>query len=206
MLDSARSLSLVLIMFVGNACKADEPAKTPAGTPLATPVATPDATDAATSEGKRVVGELKRRLVTRLTEALAGGPVAAIEVCGTEAPAIATAVAGAGVTVGRATRKPRNPANLASDWRADALAYFEQQHAEGKKLDGAIWVRVLPSGRAAYAEPLVISNLCVTCHGPTDALAPDVKQVLATRYPGDQATGYALGDLRGIAWAELPAR
>ncbi len=52
----------------------------------------------------------------------------------------------------------------------------------------------------------MISNLCVTCHGPTDALAPDVKQVLATRYPGDQATGYALGDLRGIAWAELPAR
>jgi hypothetical protein len=29
--------------------------------------------------------------------------------------------------------------------------------------------------------------------------------VLAEKYPGDQATGYAVGDLRGLAWVELPA-
>jgi hypothetical protein len=31
------------------------------------------------------------------------------------------------------------------------------------------------------------------------------RDALAAQYPNDRATGYAVGDLRGVAWAELPA-
>jgi len=54
----------------------------------------------------------------------------------------------------------------------------------------------------AYAEPLGIQEVCLTCHGTS--VAPEVTAAIAPKYPDDQATGYALGDLRGIAWVELP--
>lgn len=156
-------------------------------------------------EGRRLVGELKRRLTGALTEAMRESPASAIAVCRTEAPAIARSLASGGATVGRATRKPRNPANLAAGWQAEALDHFEGQVANGDPLDGASWSRKLRDGRTAYAEPLVIQPLCVTCHGPVDAMPKALGDALAAQYPNDRATGYAVGDLRGVAWAELPA-
>lgn len=153
------------------------------------------------ARGKQAVGALKRQLVAALTEAIKSGAPAAIGVCSGVAPGIAQSVGGGGVTVGRATRKPRNPANAAAGWRADALARFESMVAAGRPLDGATWTARLPDGTTAYAEPLVIQQLCVACHGVQ--LTPEIEAALVARYPADQATGYAVGDLRGVAWAEI---
>jgi hypothetical protein len=46
----------------------------------------------------------------------------------------------------------------------------------------------------------VIDGVCLTCHG---SVGSDVAAALRERYPDDRATGYALGDFRGIAWAEV---
>ena len=54
----------------------------------------------------------------------------------------------------------------------------------------------------AYAEPLMIDGVCLTCHG--GSVTGDVAAVLRELYPEDRATGYALGEFRGIAWAEVP--
>lgn len=156
------------------------------------------------AQGAAIIGELKRSLVGALTQAMGQGVPAAIEVCHTEAPALAAALAKDGVKVGRATRKPRNPGNAAAGWQADALAQFEQTQAAGTPLVGASFTRRLADGRVAYGEPLVIQELCLSCHGA--ALAPEVQAALAARYPEDRATGYRVGELRGVAWAELPAR
>ncbi len=43
----------------------------------------------------------------------------------------------------------------------------------------------------------------MTWHGAN--VAPEVKAVLDETYPADKATGYSVGDLRGVAWVELPA-
>lgn len=171
----------------------------------APPPADPPAEVAAVDQARAaaIIGELKRSLVGALTRAMADGAPAAIEVCQTTAPALAAALARDGATVGRATRKPRNPGNAAVGWQLDALAQFEQRRAAGTPLDGARFARRLPDGRIAYAEPLVIQPLCLACHGAT--IAPEVQQVLATRYPHDLATGYQQGELRGVAWVELRA-
>lgn len=147
------------------------------------------------------VGQLKQTLVGELTAAMKQGPAHAATVCNTRAPAIAAGLGTGGVTVGRATRKPRNPANLAAGWQADALTFFEAAAAAGQPVAGGAFARQLADGRTAYAEPLVIVGLCLTCHGTTPA--PELAPVLAERYPQDQATGYQLGELRGVAWVEL---
>ena len=174
--------------------------------PAPAPTADPPAIAAVTAEehqrGAAIIGELKRSLVGALTKAMADGAPAAIDVCHTAAPALTAALARDGATVGRATRKPRNPANAATGWQAEALTSFEQTRAAGKPLAGATFTRRLTDGRIAYAEPLVIQPLCLACHG--GALAPEVQRVLTARYPADLATGYVAGDLRGVAWVELP--
>jgi hypothetical protein len=154
--------------------------------------------------GKEVVGALKKNLKAALEKELPNGPVAALTACHSLAPALTTSLATDGILVGRATRKPRNPANAASGWTADALTRFEKMKADGRDLSGATYSRRLPDGRTAYAEPLVIQDVCLACHGAD--LAPDVKAALAEKYPTDSATGYVAGDLRGLAWVELPKR
>ncbi len=145
-----------------------------------------------------LIAELKRDLLAAVTQAMQAGVPAALEACQAMAPAITNRVATSGATIGRATRRPRNPANLASGWQLEAITQFERTGHQGTV---APFERVLPSGRVAYAEPLVVGEVCLRCHG---APAPEVAAELRARYPDDRATGYALGELRGVAWVELP--
>lgn len=154
--------------------------------------------------GYAVVSELKAGLQRALLKAMVDGPVAAVDACSTQAPTITAGAARNGVVVGRATSRPRNPANLATGWQAEALRQFEGDVAAGRRLETARFARRLPDGRIAYAEPLVIQPVCVTCHGAE--VGPEIKAALAARYPDDRATGYKVGELRGAIWAELPAQ
>lgn len=163
----------------------------------------PEVPAAHRAKAAALIGELKKSLLAAVTTAMQQGIPAAITACHTDAPALTARVAREGAVVGRATRQPRNPKNEASGWQADALTYFEKRRAEKAPLAGESFARVLEGGRIAYAEPLLIQEVCLACHG--SSLAPDVAAALAAKYPGDRATGYALGDLRGVAWVELPA-
>src|SRR5688572_8002559 len=180
-------LGTLLLALAAGCGKAEAP-PTPGGAPI---------DPAAIARGKAIIAELKASLLARLQPAMQQGAASAIAVCNVEAPAIAAAQSRDGVVVGRATRKPRNPANLVFGWRVDAIAEFEARHA-ARQLAGGTFARRLDDGRIAVAEPLVIQELCTTCHGTS--IAPDVQAVLAERYPADLATGYAVGDLRGLVW------
>lgn len=158
----------------------------------------------------RLLDKLLVDLKTRLTDAMStGGPAAAIEVCATEAQRITSAVpeiaaAGMEAKVGRSSLKLRNPANRAPDWVQRWLDVQGERPAEGVK--GASAVVTLGGKRIARVlRPIPIQGMCLTCHGPTLMIPADVQAVLKSRYPDDQATGYALGALRGVAWAEVRA-
>jgi hypothetical protein len=61
----------------------------------------------------------------------------------------------------------------------------------------------LSDTRLGYVEPIFLQPVCLTCHGET--LAPDVASRIEELYPDDQATGFAVGDFRGLFWVEYPA-
>jgi hypothetical protein len=154
------------------------------------------AVDPAPERARAAVGRFKRELKAALTAALAeGGPGHALAVCQREAPRLAAAAAAEGLTIGRATLRPRNPDNLAVGWKLDAYNVLAQGGS------AATYTAELPSGVFVHAEPLMIDGVCLTCHG--GAVTGDVAAVLRELYPEDRATGYALGDFRGIAWAEV---
>lgn len=60
--------------------------------------------------------------------------------------------------------------------------------------------------RVGVLQPIATLPACTRCHGPVAGIDADVKAVLARRYPKDQGTGFAAGDLRGFAWAEARKR
>ena len=61
----------------------------------------------------------------------------------------------------------------------------------------------LAEDRWGYVEPILLQPPCLACHG--EALAPDLAARIAELYPADRATGFRVGELRGVFWIELPA-
>lgn len=125
------------------------------------------------------------------------GPVRAISVCKEQAPAAADALSKDGVRLGRTSHRLRNPENTAPDWVVPVLeSYLDDE------TNRAPTFVALPDGREGYVEALVTQPLCIACHGET--LDPEVARQIQESYPDDKATGFEVGDLRGVVWAEYP--
>lgn len=145
------------------------------------------------------IDELQATLGKRLKEVMAaGGPPAAMSVCSAEAQAMTRDIATrTGVEVGRTSERLRNPENAPRAW---VRPYLERNR--GRRGADVIPASIELPGRVGVVRPIAVQPMCLACHGDPAAIAPEVKAVLAARYPADAATGYAEGDLRGVFWAE----
>lgn len=122
-------------------------------------------------------------------------PTAGITVCGAKAPAIAAHIAGDyGVRIGRTSHKLRNPANSPPLWAESIVA---DQVGHPTYLAG-------PNGEFGALLPIRLKGECQMCHGTPENIDETILNALAENYPGDMATGFAEGDLRGWFWIEAP--
>lgn len=163
----------------------------------------PAALAPALARGDAAIDAFRDRLFARLDEAIrAGGTVHAIEVCRSDAADIAREIGEQHrVRVGRTTLRLRNPANAPPAWARSSV-----QAASGKKAAEVKPAVVDLGDRVGMLRPIAVMPACTRCHGPVEGIDPDVRAELARSYPGDQATGFAPGDLRGFMWAEVPKR
>jgi hypothetical protein len=154
-------------------------------------------------------GQLKGELTKAIAE---GGPMAAIDVCYTRAPEIAAQLSkSSGARVGRTALRVRNPSNAPDGLERSVLEQFAADLGSGpidRPLEAAFEIRRGDAVERRYMRAIPTDALCLTCHGKT--LAPDLAAAIARNYPGDQATGFELGQLRGafsVTWppAPLPA-
>jgi hypothetical protein len=150
---------------------------------------------------RAAAGELGGALKSALLEAMKdGGPQGALNVCHDEAQAIADRICDQEqLTVRRTSRRMRNPANAPDEWEQAGLAAFDARIAEGENPeDLEMWATVTgPAGERTfrYLKAIPTARMCLVCHG--SELAGDLEEKLAELYPGDQARGFAVGDLRG---------
>ncbi len=141
-----------------------------------------------------------QRLSSELAAAIAeGGPSHAIPVCSDKATSITEEVASAhGVTMVRLSDRPRNPGQQAGG--GDLQALESMRNSPGPRV---AW---RDGGAAVVRLPIVLDNpLCLKCHGSGDDIGAETRRKLAELYPADEATGYELGELRGIWRIEVPA-
>jgi hypothetical protein len=158
--------------------------------------------------------EQARRTATALGQDLAGlvfatmqaeGPAAAVRVCSEVAQERTAAHAAEGVYVRRVSDRLRNPHNRPDDAEERELERMRTLDAAGE-LPPEI-VRVVRRGaeRSLHLlRPIRVQPGCLACHGDAGDIAPEVRQILADRYPEDRAVGYAAGDLRGAISVRVP--
>ncbi|WP_417347386.1 Tll0287-like domain-containing protein [Ferrimonas sp.] len=154
-------------------------------------------TDEMRQEGLSLIKQFGSTLKPSLKAAMqSGGPVAAVEVCASQAPMIAAQLASqSGWQLSRVSLKPRNAKMAQADlWEAQVLAEFEQRLLAGAAPKSLVTERHQPE-EFRLMKGIVIEKVCLQCHG--QQLAPEVQQAIAEHYPSDQATGYELGQLRG---------
>lgn len=153
----------------------------------------PDLRSEAASRIRSVAEALQGRLEATLK---AEGPVAAIRVCKEEAPAIAAGFSTDGWTVRRIGTRVRNTVtNTPTEAEREILARFEALAPEQRET--AIEEGLSDDGYYFYKPIFAAKPACLICHGPAEQIGDEVRAALASAYPDDQATGYALGDLRG---------
>lgn len=111
-----------------------------------------------------------------------------------------------GIRIKRTSLKVRNPRNAPDAFEREALERYERFRQQGSmpsdeirqdRVDGKpVW---------RYTKPILMAASCIPCHGAEDELGEGVRRSLDEKYPDDKAVGYAVGDLRGIVSAVVPA-
>lgn len=141
-------------------------------------------------------GPLKQALGGAMKE---GGPVKAIGVCNTQAPAIAKQAAEAsGWSVARTSLKLRNLNNAPDPWELATLQEFEARLAAGEKPDTIAKAEIVEEdGQKVFRFMKAIGTapVCLNCHGSD--IKPEVADKLDSLYPHDTARGFNQGDIRG---------
>jgi hypothetical protein len=152
-------------------------------------------------------GELTAKLKALLKEELArGGFDGAIAVCAEVAQESTAAYSETfGNDIRRVSLRRRNPANEPDSYERAVLETFDSLPVEERPA-AEHWEVVSENGEESlrYLKPLVTQPLCLTCHGDRATMAPAVREALAGHYPDDQATGFAVGDVRGAVTIQIP--
>lgn len=190
------SLALGLAGLLLASC--DEKPAAVAAVPLA-----PEYAAVAQKLAQAAFSKLSGELAAAIAE---GGAVKAIDVCSQRAMPITQEVSAAnGVEMRRLSHRPRNPLNAAAGRDLEVIEAFKAQLAEAKPLSPVVDA---PTGGSAVVRlPILLSQpLCLSCHGAPDGeIEPATLEAIRTRYPGDAAIGFRLGELRGIWRVEIPA-
>jgi hypothetical protein len=99
-------------------------------------------------------------------------------------------------TIKRVTDKPRNPANTAN---AQELAQMQKWQELIAAPTGQVLTSEETETERHFYLPIKIDAFCTTCHGvPGETLTLENQAIIAAKYPEDKATGYRVGDLRGL--------
>jgi len=161
-------------------------------------------------QSRQLTMQLGGQLKGELTKAIAdGGPIAAINVCYMRAPEIAAQLSkSSGARVGRTALRVRNPSNAPDSLERSVLEQFATDLGSGpidRPLEAVFEIRRGDALERRYMRAIPTDALCLTCHGKT--LAPELAAAIAQNYPGDQGTGFELGQLRGafsVIWPPVP--
>lgn len=160
-------------------------------------------------EARSVANSVPPKLLQVLmTEIEKGGPEGAITVCRDQAPKMAANASQAtGWQIRRVSLRNRNPKAVPDAWERAALEDFDRRAAAGESPASLERGEVVSENGVRsyrYMKALPTQPLCLNCHGPADKLSAAVRARLAEHYPADNATGYAIGQIRGAMTIRKP--
>lgn len=127
------------------------------------------------------------------------GTDGAVAYCQLQALAIVDSLAGQyNCQIRRVSKRYRNPADKPLNAiEQKAINYFEEQHHQQNQLQAFLQQE---GTDIYYFKPIIIGmETCLRCHGkPYQDIDTSTYTRIQQLYPQDKATGYHLGDLRGM--------
>jgi len=156
----------------------------------------------ALERGRSIAAASFQALSARLRDAMGeGGPAHAVEYCSVAAPLVADSVSTLhAVRIKRTSDRVRAAHDVPDGHERERLEAYLARLADGTspaELEAEVFI--LGDSVAYYQPILIISPLCLACHGsPGLDLDSAAHAVVRARYPDDAAIGYALGDFRGL--------
>jgi len=105
-----------------------------------------------------------------------------------------------GVFIRRVSFNNRNENNYPDDFEKKILKKFELLRQNNELNDKTEHFEIVKEGELKYSrylKPILIQAECLNCHGSENQILPEVKELIALKYPGDKAIGYNIGELRG---------
>ncbi len=165
-------------------------------------MATPSAEDQTVEKGaslsaallQKLGGELKNQMQT-------SGPLGALRFCSQNALSLTDQIAKESKTsIRRVSTLYRNPFNQPTPQEAALLNEWSALIKAGQPLPPH---KLLSSTdkTVTYYKPILINNeACLKCHGNVEG---ELAKAIKESYPEDKATGYKMGDLRGMIAIEM---
>ena len=174
-----------------------------AAPPADTPPAIPD--DTAIALSRAVAAQFQQELGGALQTAIkTQGTAGAVTACATIAPEVADRLSSqSGASVRRTALRNRNPMAVPDAHEYAVMTALAAAPADGagKPAEDAGWTGTGADRRFRYMRAIPTAEMCLSCHGTN--IAPAVAAAIAAAYPGDRATGFAQGSMRGafsISW------
>lgn len=163
-------------------------------------VTEPEILELASKAGAEIAVQAKTTISGNLMAALMeGGMEYAIGFCNLKAnPIVDSLQVKYGARIRRVTMKVRNPQDAPDETEGPILEAYATAAADSLPLGDH--VQLLGDGEVLFTRPIVIDNaLCLSCHGtPGQELTEETRNLIKKYYPNDQATGYRMGELRGM--------
>jgi hypothetical protein len=158
--------------------------------------------------GKAAALGSKQTLGKNLQQALQDGGVEyAIDFCNLNAmPIVDSLSKNFDATIKRVSLKVRNLDDYPSDLEKQILEAYEYQWKDSIPLQAN--VQAIGEDQYLFTQPIMVENaLCLTCHGkPENGFLKETGDFIKSKYPNDQATGYEIGDLRGMWSITFPKK
>lgn len=124
----------------------------------------------------------------------AGGLENALSYCNLNALALTDSLSNFyDVEIKRTSLKQRNPKNRPTADEVEILNQYEEAKKSGEPLMAMVNE---VSGVKKFYAPILVHDVCLKCHGLTTDIS--IYDSILKHYPDDLATGYAMGDLRGM--------
>ncbi len=158
--------------------------------------------------GNSVALGTKQTLGKNLQNALQeGGIENAISFCNLNAmPLVDSLSKNYGAVIKRVSLKVRNPEDNPTELERELLEAYAYQWKDSSELREN--VQAIGEDQFLFTKPILVENaLCLTCHGtPENGMLQATDEFIKSKYPEDQATGYEIGDLRGMWSITFPKK
>ena len=199
---------LVLGAMLAAGCALNPSPQPATGVLAAQPAAAP-ASAPWVDEARKVAMAVPPKLLAVLQQEIdRSGPEGAVAVCQEQAPVMArNASAASGWAIRRVSLRNRNPKAVPDAWERAALQDFDRRvaaHEPPARLELAEVTQENGVAVQRYIRALPTVGLCLQCHGTPAQVSPAVAARLQALYPGDLATGYGPGQVRGAITLRKP--